>query len=313
MTPSAGPAPAPRPAISLPGLIAFECVARHMNFTRAATEMEVTTTAISRTVRQLEASLGIRLFNRTTRSVALTEAGLRLLGTLGPALDQIHRSVQEVGDFSGQPHGQLRINTSYVAHAALLQPHLLEFVRRYPDVTLDMVVDNGLSDIVAGGFDAGIRLGHALQKDMIGVPIGPLQRLVVVGSPAYLQAHGTPSTPEDLLQHECIRQRIGNRGQFLAWSFLIGDKRSTIEVQGRMTFSEMRCTLESACLGEGLAIVFEQFAAPALRDGRVVPLLQAYTQPTETFYLYYPNRGQMPGKLRALIQFLQAVNWAEPR
>jgi DNA-binding transcriptional LysR family regulator len=302
----------PRPAISLPGLIAFECVARHMNFTRAATEMEVTTTAISRTVKQLEASLGIRLFNRTTRSVALTEAGVQLLGTLAPALDQIRRSVQEVGDVSGQAHGQLRINTSYVAYAALFQPHLEDFLQRYPDVTLEMVVDNGLSDIVAGGFDAGIRLGHALQKDMIGVPIGPLQRLVVVGSPAYIQARGTPSTPEDLLQHECIRQRIGNRGQFLAWSFSAGNRRSTIEVQGRLVFSEMRCTLEAACLGNGLAIVFEQFATAALRAGHVLPLLERYTQPTESFYLYYPNRGQMPGKLRALIQFMQAVNWSDP-
>ena len=310
MTPPAGPAAAPRPAISLPALIAFECVARHMNFTRAATEMAVTTTAISRTIRQLEASLDIRLFNRTTRSVALTEAGVQLLATLGPALDQIRRSVQEVGDVSGQPHGQLRINTSYVAHAALLQPHLREFLQRYPEVTLDMVVDNGLSDIVAGGFDAGIRLGHALQKDMIGVPIGPLQRLIVVGSPDYLKARGTPSTPEDLLQHDCIRQRIGNRGQFLAWRFVDGNEPSTIEVQGRLVFSEMRCTLESAALGDGLAIVFEQFAAPALRAGHVVPLLQAYTQPTETFYLYYPNRGQMPGKLRALIQFLHGIDWA---
>jgi len=302
----------PRPAISLPGLIAFECVARHMNFTRAATEMAVTTTAISRTVKQLEASLGIRLFNRTTRSVALTEAGLQLLGTLAPALDQIRRSVQEVGDVSGQPHGQLRINTSYVAWAALLRPRLPDFLQRHPDVSLALVVDNGLSDIVAGGFDAGIRLGHALQKDMIGVPIGPLQRLVVVGSPDYLKARGTPARPEDLLRHECIRQRIGNRGQYLAWRFQSGSKGSTIEVQGRLVFNEMRGALEAACLGSGLAIVFEQFARPELESGQVLPLLERFTRPTESFYLYYPNRGQMPGKLRAFIQFMQALTWSPP-
>lgn len=302
-----------KPPISLPGLIAFESVARHMNFTRAAAEMEVTPTAISRTVKQLEASLGIRLFNRTTRSVGLTEAGAQLLGTLAPALEQIRRSVQEVGDVSSGPHGLLRINTSYVAYASLIEPHLQPFMERFPEITLEMTVDNGLSDIITGGFDAGIRLGHALQKDMIGVPIGPLQRLLVVGSPAYLKARGKPATPEDLLQHDCIRQRIGNRSQFFAWRFGSGSKAATIEVQGRLVFSEMRCTLDAAAQGHGLALAFEQFARPALQAGQVVPVLEKFTRPGEAFYLYYPNRGQMPGKLRALIQFMQAVDWsAEP-
>jgi DNA-binding transcriptional LysR family regulator len=181
-------------------------------------------------------------------------------------------------------------------------------MERFPEITLEMTVDNGLSDIITGGFDAGIRLGHALQKDMIGVPIGPLQRLLVVGSPAYLKARGKPATPEDLLQHDCIRQRIGNRSQFFAWRFGSGSKAATIEVQGRLVFSEMRCTLDAAAQGHGLALAFEQFARPALQAGRVVPVLEKFTRPGEAFYLYYPNRGQMPGKLRALIQFMQAVD-----
>ncbi len=294
-----------RPPISLPGLITFESVARHLNFSRAAAEMAITPTAISRTIRQLETSLGTRLFNRTTRSVGLTEAGLQLMATLAPALEQIRRSVQEVGDQSGLPQGQLRINASYVAYATLLEPRLGAFLGRFPGISLGVAVDNGLSDIVAGGFDAGIRLGHALHKDMIAVPIGPPQRLVVVGAPAYLQAHGTPEVPEDLLQHSCIRQRIGHRGQYLPWQFQDGGALATIDVQGRLVFSEMRCTLDAACAGLGLALVFEPFARPALHAGRVLQLLAHCSPAAESFHLYYPNRAQMPGKLRALIDFLR--------
>lgn len=297
--------PAP---IVLPGLLAFECVARHLNFTRAADEMAVTPTAISRTVKQLEASLGTRLFNRTTRSVAMTEAGVQLFGSLAPALDQIRSSVQQIGDVSGRPHGWLRINTSYVAYAALFEPHLQGFLARFPDITLEVTTDNALSDIVAHGFDAGIRLGHALQQDMISVPIGPVQRTVVVGSPAYLRAHGTPTRPQDLLQHDCIRQRIGSRGQLLAWQFHAARKPVTIDVRGRLVFSEMRSTLEAACSGHGLALVFEPFARKALASGQVVALLARHTPAGENFRLYYPNRAQMPGKLRALIDFMQAAH-----
>lgn len=297
-------APAPS-TVSLPGLIAFDSVARHLNFTRAAAEMEITPTAISRTIKQLEASMRVRLFNRTTRSVSLTEAGTQLLETLAPALDQIRRSVQEVGDASSAPRGQLRINTSYVAHSALLQPHLREFMALYPDLTVEISVEHGLSDIVAGSFDAGLRLGRALQKDMIAVPIGPPQRLLVVGAPAYVKAHGKPKRPDQLLQHDCIRQRIGNRGQFLPWEFRAGSEPLTINIQGRLIFSEMRTVLDAACDGNGLAFVFEQFARKALEEGHVVPLLETFTRPREPFYLYYPNRAQMPGKLRAFLQFFQ--------
>src|SRR5215468_5667030 len=161
------PTPRAQRAVHLPALVAFECVARHLSFARAAEELDVTTTAISKTVKRLEAQLDVRLFNRTTRSVALTEAGTKLLGTLVPALAQIRDSVQQAGDFSERPHGLLRINTAYVAYAALIETHLASFGERYPEITLDITIDNNLTDIVAGGFDAGIRLGYALQRDMI--------------------------------------------------------------------------------------------------------------------------------------------------
>ena len=171
-------------------MVSFECVARHLSFVRASEELDVTTTAISKTIKQLEAQLDVRLFNRTTRSVALTEAGAKLLGTLSPALAQIRDSVQQAGDFSERPHGFLRINTGYVPYASLIQPRLASFGERYPAITLNITIDNNLSDIVAGGFDAGIRLGYALQRDVIAVPLGPMQRLTVVGSPRYFKRHG---------------------------------------------------------------------------------------------------------------------------
>src|SRR5215467_12640830 len=202
-----------KPPLHLPALVSFECVARRLSFARAAEELEVTTTAISKTIKRLEAQLQVRLFNRTTRSVVLTEAGKKLLGTLAPALAQIRDSVQQVGDFSERPHGLLRINAGYVAYATLIQARVASFGERYPEITLDITIDNNLSDIVAGGFDAGIRLGYALQRDMIAIPLGPTQRLTVVGSPRYFKRRGTPRTPHELLEHDCIRHRL-NRARF---------------------------------------------------------------------------------------------------
>lgn len=299
-------------SVPLPGLLAFDAVARHMNFARAAAEHEVTPTAMSKTVKALEAQLGMRLFSRTTRSVALTEAGAKLLGTLAPALAQIRQSIEEVGATSAQPHGALRINTSYVAYAALIEPHVHAFLARYAEITLDIVIDNALSDIVGGGFDAGIRLGHAVQRDMIALPIGPLQRLVVVGTPKYLARHGTPKVPKDLLGCDCIRQRIGDRGRFLDWEFVSGAKPLKIDVAGRVVVNEMRCALTAAREGNGLAYVFKQFAAADLAGGRLATVLERHCPPGESFHLYYPNRAQMPGKLRAFIEFVRALNWAVP-
>src|SRR5215831_6421056 len=287
---------APR-TVHLPALVSFECVARHLSFVRASEELDVTTTAISKTIKQLEARLDVRLFNRTTRSVALTEAGTKLLGTLAPALAQIRDSVQQAGDFSERPHGLLRINTAYVA----------AFGERYPEITLDITIDNNLSDIVAGGFDAGIRLGYALQRDMIAVPLGPMQQLTVVGSPRYFKRRGTPKTPHELLEHDCIRQRL-NRGRFFEWEFRIGGKDVIVDVRGRLVLDEMRAVLGAACQGSGLGLVFRQFAAAEITSGAVVPILDQFLPPDQPFYLYYANRAHTPSKLRAFIDFMKTVN-----
>src|SRR5262245_35222922 len=252
--------------VHLPALVGFECVARHLSFARAAEELDVTTTAISKTIKQLEAQLDVRLFNRTTRSVALTEAGMKLLGTLAPALAQIRDSLQQTGDFSERAHGLLRINTAYVGYAVLIQAHLASFGERYPEITLDITIDNNLSDIVAGGFDAGIRLGYALERDMIAVPLGPMQQLTVVGSPSYFKRRGTPRTPHELLEHDCIRHRL-NRARFFEWEFRIGGKDVTVDVRGRLVLDEMRAVLGAACQGSGLGLVFRQFASAEIASG----------------------------------------------
>lgn len=301
-----------RPAGSayLPGLFAFESVARHMNFARAAEEMGVTPTAISRTIKVLEAQLKVRLFNRTTRSVGLTEAGSQLLQSLGPALEQIQHSIQQVGLATDQPAGTLRINTSYVAYAVLIRPHLQRFLDAYPSINLELALDNRLSDVVGSGFDAGIRLGHALQHDMIAVLLSNPQRRTVVASPAYLQRHAEPTRPEDLLDHACIRQRFPASDRHFEWKFTRAGKPLQIDVQGRLAFDEMRSVVEAASAGLGVAYVFDAFTAAELARGELTPLLERYRLPGEAFYLYYPNRSHMPGKLRAFIDFFQGLSRA---
>lgn len=292
-------------AASMAGLFAFESVARHLNFARAAEEIGVTPTAVSRTIKVLEAQMQVRLFNRTTRSVSLTEAGAQLMHSLAPALAQIRGAVRQAGLLTGQAAGTLRINASYVAYAVAVRPWLSGFLAAHPRVTLELSLDNGLSDVVAAGFDAGIRLGHALQRDMIAVLLGGPQRRTVVAAPSYLAAYGEPKHPEDLLAHACIRQRFPGSDRFFEWRFQRGDKAIAIDVHGRLVFDEMRPVVEAAVHGHGLAYVFEEFAAAELSAGTLVPVLERFRLPGEAFYLYYPSRVHMPGKLRVFIDYLQ--------
>jgi DNA-binding transcriptional LysR family regulator len=308
----ANPTSSAQAPLHLPYLFAFEVVARHLNFARAAQELNVSPAAMSKTIKQLEAQLGTRLFNRTTRSVSFTESGQRLRDELVPALAQIRGSVEQARESASKPSGLLRLNTSYVAYAALIEPHLNVFMTRFPDIRLDVQIDNGLSDIVGEGFDAGIRLGGALQRDVIAVPFGPLQQLVCVGSPKYFKVRGEPKTPKDLLEHECIRQRLGTDGRMFDWYFNVAGKRVQIEVQGRLQFNEMRPVMTAASEGAGLAYVFRQFAAPYIRQKRLSVVLERYSKPLEAFHLYYPSRAQMPGKLRAFVDFVRAANWDAP-
>jgi DNA-binding transcriptional LysR family regulator len=301
-----------RPALPLSGLLAFASVARHRSFTRAASELDVTATAISKAIKQLEGQLGVRLFHRTTRSVSLTESGQQLQASLGPALGQIQSALEQVADTAQRPQGALRITTSFVAYATLIEPHLSDFLARYPEISLEISVDNALRDIASDGFDAGIRLGRALQRDMIALPLGPVQRRAVVAAPSYLERHPVPARPEDLLEHECIRQRLSSGGRLSEWAFQVRRKRLTIDVRGRLIFDEMRSVVAAARQGCGLGYVFVHFVAQELRAGQLVALLAKHCPPGEALYIYYPSRAQMPGKLRVFIDFIRAANAAAP-
>jgi DNA-binding transcriptional LysR family regulator len=305
----ADPAPGTVP-LHLSALVAFEAVARHASFARAAEEMDVSPTAISKTVKQLEARLGMRLFNRTTRRVGLTEAGALLLESLAPALRAIRASLQAVGEAARAPRGNLRITTSGVAYDALIEAHLPAFAQRYPDIGLEFSLDNQFVDIVAGGYDAGIRLGESVERDMVAVPVGPLQQMVVVGSRAYFSRHPEPATPRELLGHDCIRQRLPRSRRLVEWEFGGGRKTLTIAVDGQLILDDMGSIIAAARRGLGLAYVFRPLVAADLGAGRLRALLERYGPPPERFHLYYPSGRQLPGKLRAFIDFMRTVHGA---
>lgn len=296
--------PAENP-VHLPGLLVFEFVAQHLSFTKAALALGLSTTSVSQSIRQLEEQIGLRLFNRTTRSVALTEMGARLWDSINPPLQLIRQSVADLRDAAQRPGGLLRLNVSYVAYAILIEPNLRRFAERYPDICLEISLDNRISDIIADGFDAGIRLGHALQQDMIAVALGTPQKMIVVASRDYLDRLGTPKVPEDLLKHDCIRQRLHGRSPFLEWNFKVKKRPLVIEVGGSLVVDEMRAVLDAVRRGCGLGYVFEQFALDEIRNESVVALLSEFGPEPELFYLYYANRKHMPGKLRAFIDFLR--------
>jgi len=292
---------------ALNGLVAFETVARHLRFAQAAAELGVSPTAMSKLIRQLEASLDVRLFHRTTRSVALTEAGQQLASTVSPALAQLKAGLEQARASEGQAVGTLRVNTSYVAFKVFLAPHLRAFARAHPKVELDMTVDNVSVDIVRRGFDVGIRPGRALQRDMVAVQLGGPQRLIVVGSPAYLAHAGSPRSVADLLAHDCIRQRLGG-DHWLDWTLMQQGKPLRAAVTGHLVVDEMRSALDAATQGNGLAYVFESFAAQELAARRVKRVLGDHALVREPFFLYYPSRAYLPAKLRAFIDHFRDWN-----
>ncbi|MGN6480855.1 LysR substrate-binding domain-containing protein [Luteibacter sp.] len=296
----------------LPGLLVFQSVAQHLNFARAADDLRVTPTAVSKAIKQLEAQMGIRLFNRNTRSTSLTEAGQRLYSNLRPALKQVSYSLESAASDTEHPSGLLRINTSFVAYATLIEPHLADFLASHPDIRFELSLDSTLVDIVESGFDAGIRLGHALQRDMIAAPLGPPQAMVAVASPDYTAANGRPSHPRDLLAHRCIRQRFSSHTRFFEWTFHVDGKPVVIDVDGPMVVDEMRVATTAAVNGIGIAYVFRRFVDSHIATGALEVVLERYSQPRVSFHVYYPSTRQMPGKLRAFIDYIRAANRQSP-
>lgn len=296
------------PPLHLPGLLTFEAAARHLNFARAAAETGVTPTAVSRTIKNVEAQLNVRLFNRTTRSVSLTEAGASLNAALGPALALIRNSLSQALLATDQPSGMLRVSSSYVAYHILIEPHIASFLEQFPLINVEISLDNQLSDIVSAGFDIGIRMGRKLQNDMISVQLGAVQKRIVVAAPDYVREHGEPKTMAELLKHNCIRQRFSVGGRLYDWKFEDRGQKVHIDVQGRFMFDEMRSVMEAAIRGHGIAFILEEFAKQELSDGVLRHILKQHWALDDAFHLYYPHREHMPGKLRAFVDFMRAAN-----
>jgi len=295
----------------LPALAAFACVARHASFSRAAIELGMSASAASQSVRSLERRLGVRLLHRTTRRVGLTEAGERLLREAAPALARIGGALQALEESRDIPTGRLRITAPRIVVERMLLPHLPAFSARFPHVEVELAVQAALTDLVAEGFDAGIRLGESLADGMVAVPLGPPQRTVVVGAPGYLRRHRPPETPEALSTHACIRYRRSD-GRLMPWEFTRDGHDFSIEVGGGPIFNDSGLGRRMAIAGLGLAQVFEAAAADDIAAGRLLRLLDAWQPPFPGFHVYYPSREQLAPKLRVFVDFMREAN-APPR
>lgn len=285
----------------------FAHIARHRSFTKAAAEMEVTRAALSQHLKGLEQHLNVRLLNRTTRDVSLTEEGQRLLDVLLPALTAVERAVSELGEAHAEPSGLIRMNSSRIAARLLIEPHMGEFLAHYPKLRLELVMNDGFSNIVAEGLDAGIRLGESLDEHMVAVPITPPLAMAIVGSPAYFERHGVPGTPAELMRHNCLAYRFTSSGAINRWSFTSPDaERRTVvfEPRGNAVFNDDDNMLHAALQGVGLVQHIDLCVRQHLVNGSLVRVLGAWCPPFPGFYLYVPSRAQMPAKTRVLVDFL---------
>jgi len=287
-------------------LRAFHTIARHGSFTRAARELEVTASALSQTLRQLEQRLGARLLQRTTRRVGLTEAGREFLARITPALAAIDSAVDELRQHGERPVGTLRITLSQAIIPSLIEPLLADFLRTYPEIRLDLRIDSSLNDLVSEGLDAGIRLGEKLQRDMVAIPLGGPQRSVVVGSPDYFAQHGKPKHPRELQQHRCIRVRFSAGGAIYRWEFAERGRWFETDVDGPLISNDNTLSVRAALDGVGLAHTIEVYIRDHVAAGRLETVLDSWLPPYDGFYLYYPSRYQVPPKLRVFIDFLRA-------
>lgn len=287
-------------------LRAFAAVAQQRSFIRAAQGLGVSASALSQTVRGLEERLGMRLLNRTTHSVSLTEAGNALLAETAPALATLAGAFDQARRASGRPAGVVRLHCFHAAAELFVAPILPAFTRAYPDIVLDVTVDDTVVDIVADGFDAAIRLGEVIARDMVAVRLGGDIRQVAVAAPAYLAEHGAPETPADLLRHRCIRWRWPGQDAPYAWEFFEGGRWFSVAVDGPLIASSRALTLDAALAGVGIAFLKEASVAEEIAAGRLVPLLERWSAPFPGFYLCHPQQRQMAPALRVLIDAVVA-------
>ena len=289
----------------LPAVAAFARVAQHASFSKAAAELGISPSALSQTVRALETRIGMRLLNRTTRRVGVTEAGAQFLQRVLPALDELGTAFSELDELRGKPTGTLRISLPRLAMTTIVAPLLGQFCRAYPQIRLDLTADDRFVDLIAEGYDAGIRLGESLAQDMIAVRATRDQRTAVVGSPEYFRDNPKPAAPADLHRHRCLRFRFSS-GVIYRWEFGRAGQDFEIDVDGPLICNDNALMHSAAKQGLGLAHMMEDLVQDDLANGRLVRVLEDWCPAFPGFYLYYPNREQMPLKLRALIDFLQA-------
>lgn len=289
----------------LADLAVFAAVAEARSFTRAAAKLGRSQSALSQTIRRLEERLQLRLLTRTTRNVAPTAAGEQLLSTLGPALGDIEARLQALGELREQPSGSLRLTAGRHAAETVLWPALLRLADRYPDIKVEVAIDSALTDIVTEQFDAGIRLGEAIAKDMIAVPIGPEMRQAVVGSPAYFAKHGSPMEPQDLTRHRCANIRLPTAGGLYAWEFEREARALNVHVDGPITVNDVHLLMATALHGTALVMVMEDMVRRHLADGRLVRVLEAWCPPFSGYHLYYPNRRHPSSAFVALVEELR--------
>ena len=290
---------------NLNDVLAFLAVARDRSFTRAAAKLGVSQSALSHTIRGLEARLGLRLLARTTRSVAPTEAGERLLRALGPRFDEIEAELAGLGELRDKPAGTIRITSGEHAAEAILWPALAKLLPRYPDIKVELNIDYGLTDIVAERYDAGVRLGEQVAKDMIAVRIGPDFRMAVVGAPSYFARRPKPKHPQDLTAHDCINIRLPTYGSIYTWEFEKRGRALKVRVEGQLVFNNIALRVNAALAGLGLAYLSEDQVQEHVAEGRLVRVLGDWCSPFSGYHLYYPSRRQAAPAFALLVEALR--------
>src|SRR6266436_6688685 len=290
---------------NLDDLSAFLIVAREGSFTKAAAKLGVSQSALSYTIRELEARLKLRLLTRTTRSVSPTAAGERLLRNVGPRLEEIETELEALGELREKPAGTIRITTLEFAADSILVPKLAKLLRAYPDIKVEIVIDYGLTDIVAQRYDAGVRNGEQVAKDMIAVRIGPDARMAVVGAPSYFRNRPVPKKPQELVEHNCINLRLPTHGGLYAWEFEKGSRELKVRVEGQLVFSGTTQMLHAALAGLGLTYLPEGLVQPHINQGRLKRVLQDWCPPYPGYHLYYPSRRQPSAAFALLVETLR--------
>jgi DNA-binding transcriptional LysR family regulator len=296
----------------LDGLVAFACVAEKRSFTAAAAALEVSPSAVSQAVKQLEARLGVRLLNRSTRSVGLTEAGQQFLMRVAPAVSELMEASHALDAYRGGVTGLLRITASRVVHAMLLRPLIPGFLAAHGGLRLEVALEDGFTDIVAAGFDAGVRLGDSVERDMVAMPLTASERACLVAAPGYVARHGLPRSIGELQRHACIRFRFPGSGAIYRWELMRDGREVEVEVDGPLTVSDSASLAPAALDGIGIAYTFERLVAADLAAGRLLPVLPEAWITFPGFYLYYPHRRQQPAKLTAFIDYCRSRLSANP-